>query len=142
MRPTVSPHRLARIRAAYAALAAGTIVVGLAVHLGGRRWLDPVVRDLSGDALWAMMMAWWIGAALPAARLRSRAAAALAVCFAVEFSQTIHTPALDAIRRTLPGHLVLGSGFDPRDLGAYTAGVAVAVLLERAARRRRRSTSP
>jgi len=33
-------------------------------------------------------------------------------------------------------HLVLGSGFDARDFAAYTAGVALAVLLERAARRR------
>jgi hypothetical protein len=53
-------------------------------------------------------------------------------------SQLYHAPALDALRATRAGHLVLGSGFDARDLAAYTAGVAAAVLLERAVRRRGR----
>jgi hypothetical protein len=66
-----------------------------------------------------------------------RAVAARAVCFFVEFSQLIHLPALDALRRTIVGHLALGSGFDPRDFSAYTAGVLAAVLLERAIERRR-----
>ena len=50
-----------------------------------------------------------------ATRLAWRAAVALAFCFAVEFSQLVHLPALDALRRTTAGHLALGSGFDPRD---------------------------
>jgi len=58
--------------------------------------------------------------------LRTRALAALAVCFDVESSQQFHTPMLDAIRRTVPGHLVLGSGYDPRDFVAYAAGVFAA----------------
>jgi hypothetical protein len=120
-----------RTRLRYAALAVGTIIVGLAVHLGGRGVLAPGVRDMLGDALWAMMMAWWIGALAPAASRRARAAVALGVCFAVEASQLLHTPGLDALRRTLPGHLVLGSGFDARDLLAYALGVLAAVLLER-----------
>ena len=36
-------------------------------------------------------------------------------------SQLYHTPTLDAIRATQAGQLVLGSGFDPRDLAAYVA---------------------
>ena len=40
-------------------------------------------------------------------------------------------------RRTRIGHLVLGSGFDRRDLLAYAAGVLATVLLERAWRRSR-----
>ncbi len=118
-----------RARARYVALAAGTIVVGLAVHLRGGA-LSPAVRDVLGDALWAAMVVWVISAVDPGFRLRWRALAALAVCFVVEFSQLVHLPALDALRRTLAGHLVLGSGFDPRDLSAYTAGVLAAVLLE------------
>jgi len=130
------PRRL-RARAAYLALALGTIAAGLAVHLGGAA-LGPVARDFVGDALWGMMVAWWVGAAAPGARLRTRAAVALGLCFAVEVSQLYHAPALDALRATRAGHLVLGSGFDPRDLAAYLAGVAAAVLLERASVRRRR----
>lgn len=128
-------------RAAYAALAAGTIGLGLVVHLGGGA-LAPAVRDVLGDALWAAMLTWWVGALLPARALRARAALALVGCFAVEASQLLHAPALDALRRTTLGHLVLGSDFDARDLLAYAAGVLAAVAVELAWRRaRRRSPS-
>ena len=125
-----------RARARYAALAAATIAVGLTVHRWAALPLGARARDASGDALWAAMIAWWVGAAAPGARPWARAAAALALCSAVEGSQLYHTPALDALRRTTAGHLVLGSGFDPRDLAAYAAGVLAACALEWAARRR------
>ena len=114
-------------RARYVALAVATILVGLAVHL--RAPLGPAVRDVLGDALWAAMMFWWISAAAPRVGRGRRGVIALAVCWAVELSQLVSTPGLDAVRRTLPGHLVLGSGFDPRDLAAYAAGVLVALLV-------------
>jgi hypothetical protein len=114
----------------YLVLAISTIALGLMVHLGGS-FLPPVARDVLGDALWAMMIVWLMGVAAPRLQLRTRALAALGVCVAVEFSQRYHTPFLDALRNTLPGHLILGSGFDPRDLLSYTAGVVVAVMLAR-----------
>ena len=120
---------VSRARAVYLALALATIAVGLLVHLRGAV-LGPVARDVLGDALWAAMIAWWAGALAPGARLTTRAAAAFAVCAGVEASQLLHAPALDALRATRVGHLVLGSGFDPRDLVAYAAGVAGAALLE------------
>ncbi|HET7550929.1 MAG TPA: DUF2809 domain-containing protein [Gemmatimonadaceae bacterium] len=132
------PLRL-RSRIVYVALAVGTIIVGLAVHLYGAA-LSPVARDVLGDALWAAMVAWWIGAAAPAVRLSRRAVVALAVCFAVELSQLYHAPGIDSIRETMLGHLVLGSGFDPRDFTSYAAGVLAAALLERVIMRR--SASP
>jgi Protein of unknown function (DUF2809) len=125
-----------RARVRYVALAVGTIVLGLAVQSGGGA-LSPVVRDVLGDALWAAMATWWIAAVAPAMRLAWRAAVALVLCFAVELSQLVHTPVLDALRRTTLGYLVLGSGFDPRDFAAYAGGVLAAVLLERAIARRR-----
>lgn len=124
----------ARHRVAYVALALGTIVLGLWVH--GNRALGAVARDVLGDALWATMIAWWLGALAPAARLTTRSAAAFGICVIVEISQLIHTPLLDAIRATTLGRLALGSGFDPRDFAAYALGVAVAVASERAARAR------
>jgi Protein of unknown function (DUF2809) len=120
----------------YVALAVATMALGLAVHQGGGA-LSPGVRDVLGDALWAAMVSWWIAAAAPSIRLSRRAATAIAFCFAVEFSQLYHAPALDAIRRTTAGHLVLGSGFDPRDFAAYAAGVLATVLLERSIGRQR-----
>lgn len=76
------------------------------------------------------MMVWWVSAIAPAAALRVRAVVALSICGAVEFSQLSHAPVLDAIRGTLAGRLVLGSGFDARDLVAYVAGVLAATVLE------------
>jgi hypothetical protein len=57
-------------------------------------------------------------------------AVALTICWIVEFSQLVHAPWLDGWRATTLGHLVLGSGFDPRDLVAYGLGVLVGVRLE------------
>jgi len=129
-RPRMDPGR--RHRGWYVALAALTIALGLVVHLGGET-IPPVPRDILGDALWATMLAWWVGALLPGWSLGRRAAVALAGSYVVEASQLLHTPWLDAVRRTRLGHLVLGSGFDPRDLLAYAGGVLMAMLLERAA---------
>ena len=125
-------------RLPYVALALGTIVLGLAIHEGGTA-LGTAARDVLGDALWAAMIVWWLGALAPSARLATRGSVALAICVAVELSQLLHTPALDAARRTTAGRLVLGTGFDPRDLVAYAAGVLAAVLFGRAALRRRRA---
>lgn len=119
-----------QLRLRYLLLACVTIAVGLTVHTG----LLPLAfraRDAAGDALWAMMMFWWIGAALPLVRPMVRAWLAIGVCVAVELSQLYHVPWLDAIRATTPGHLVLGSGFDARDLVAYAVGVLVAYCLDR-----------
>jgi hypothetical protein len=121
----------------FVALALATIACGLAVHFHGAA-LGFAARDALGDALWAMMIAWLLGALVPDASLATRGAAALVICFAVEASQLYRTPMLDSVRDTMAGHLVLGSGFDPRDLVAYALGVLTAALLERAVRSRPR----
>jgi hypothetical protein len=118
-------------RSRFIALAVATIAIGLAVYLRGDI-LGATVRDITGDALWATMIAWLIGAASPDAPLMKRGLAAYGICVGVELSQLIRAPWLDDLRATTLGHLALGSGFDPRDLAAYAAGVAAAVLIERA----------
>ena len=123
-----------RRRIVYGALAIGTIACGLAVHIGGNA-LSPALRDILGDMLWAVMLFWWVSVLVPARSTMIRGSLALAGCFAVEASQLVHAPMLDAMRRTTAGHLVLGSGFDPRDLMAYTGGVVAAVIVETAWRR-------
>jgi hypothetical protein len=119
-----------RARTRYVVFAVGTIALGLAVHWRGSA-LSPVMRDVLGDALWAAMVAWIVAAIAPDLRVSSRAAAALAFCIVVEITQLWHWPALDALRRTTVGQLVLGSGFDPRDLLAYAGGILATVLVER-----------
>jgi hypothetical protein len=126
-------------RATYVGLALLTIAIGLLVHTRGV--LEPTARDILGDAVWATMIVWWISAIGPNALRRQRAGVAYVICVAVELSQRYHQPALDAIRATRVGHLVLGSGFDPRDLGAYALGVAAAAMLDALLSRRSRSVS-
>jgi hypothetical protein len=123
-----------RSRLSYAVLACATIAVGLLVHLYGAG-LGPKSRDVLGDVLWAAMIVWWLGVLAPRASLRNRAIAALAICVAVELSQLYRSPMVDALRATMLGELALGSGFDPRDLAAYAAGVLAAVVVERIALR-------
>lgn len=129
--------RRVRTREWYIALALGTIALGLSVHWRGSI-LGPALRDILGDALWAAMIVWWVGAITPDTSLGVRAAVALALCAGVEVSQLYHTPMLDMARSTTVGQLVLGTGFDARDLASYTFGVLAAVFLERAVAR----TSP
>lgn len=119
-----------RRRAQFGAFAVVTIFAGIGVHFHGAP-MGYVVRDMIGDALWAMMMYWVISALAPDARIRVRAGVAFAICVAVELSQLIAFPLLDSLRHTMLGHLMLGSGFDARDFVAYAAGVVIAVMLER-----------
>ena len=133
--PNVTSHRPSRL--AYVAAAAVTIAVGLIVYLRGG-FLQPSARDIVGDTLWAAMMAWLVAVIAPGAKPLLRGSVAYAICVAVEVSQAFHSVSLDAIRATTVGHLVLGSGFDPRDLAAYATGVVAAVLLEAAARKQSR----
>lgn len=121
-----------RLRRPYLILLVTTVLAGLTVHLHGAGLAAPA-RDVLGDALWAAMILWLVTLAVPGAGLLRRAAAALAICFAVEFGQRIEHPVLRAIRGSTLGHLVIGSDFDARDLVAYTAGVAAAALIARTA---------
>ncbi|MEP6508661.1 MAG: DUF2809 domain-containing protein [Gemmatimonadales bacterium] len=125
-----------RIRAAYLLLALVTIGIGLLVHMRGEA-LGPVGRDFIGDALWAVMIVWWVSALVSRALLTTRGIVAFAICAGVELSQLYHSSALDAIRATQLGHLILGSGFDARDLVAYGFGIAAAAILDQTLIRRR-----
>jgi hypothetical protein len=116
-------------RVGYIGLACFTIVVGLLVHRGYTS-IDGAARDKLGDALWAMMMTWWVSAVIPKWSLWIRGVTALTVCAIVEWSQRVAHPLLDTLRATTVGRLVLGSGFDVMDFVAYTIGVAAAVLFE------------
>jgi len=114
----------------------GTIALGLLVHLHGQGVLRPIERDVVGDLLYAVMIVWWVGAVAPRSSVWLRGLVALLFCFAIELSQLYHGPGVDALRATLLGHLVLGSSFDWRDLGVYTAGAVAAVWGEQVVRPR------
>ena len=129
-----APRPRSRLR--YAVAVALTIAAGLASRVWARAlpwWL----AKNAGDALYATMMVFGIGFLATRARTSRVAAAALAVCFAVEFSQLYQAPWIDAVRATLPGHLVLGQGFNAFDLVCYAVGVAIGVAIERGVLHRR-----
>lgn len=117
-----------RRRSLYFALACGVVALGLA----SRRWpLFPAwLGKYPGDALWALLVFVLLGAALPRASSGRIALAALALAFAVEFSQLCAWPWLAAWRSTALGHLVLGSHFHAPDLIAYAVGVGLGWLAE------------
>ena len=122
------------LRGVYIALALATVALGLCVHWRGAAF-GATLQDVAGDVLYAVMIAWWVGAIAPRAPLPVRAAVALTFCISVEVSQLFHTTTLDSIRRTTLGQLILGSGFATRDIAAYSFGVLAASCLEYAARR-------
>ncbi len=121
-------ERPIRRRLPYVAAALATIALGLALR-ARRAALPAALADVLGDALWAAMVFWWIGALAPRASIRVRAACALAVAWTVEAAQLWRAPWLVALRGTRLGHLVLGTDFDPRDLLAYAVGIACAAAL-------------
>ncbi|MGK5078680.1 DUF2809 domain-containing protein [Janthinobacterium sp. HLX7-2] len=119
---------------------AATVLV-IALGLASRafpQWLPEVLGKYPGDALWAMMIVFALGAIATRMRTWQLALTALLICFAVEFGQLLQAPWINAIRAHPLGHLLLGSYFGWVDLVAYTAGVAIAALVDKAALFKRR----
>lgn len=105
-------------RSKYLVAVAAAIGLGLASR-AATPWKDP------GDALYATMMVFLVAASAPRLRPWIAAAVALACCVAIECSQLYRGAWVDAIRRTLPGRLVLGQGFHAFDLVDYAIGTAL-----------------
>ena len=109
------------------------ILLVIALGLLSRRFpqfLPAALGKYPGDALWALMVFLGFGFVFRRARTGVVAVAALAFSFAIEFSQLYHAPWIDAVRYTVPGRLVLGSGFMWQDLLAYAVGIGAGVLVE------------
>lgn len=106
------------------------IALGLFVRLKSS-WFPALVNLYLGDALYAAAMFFAISILFPRQPAARRAITALLICFAIEFSQLYQADWINAVRRTLPGRLLLGSGFLWSDLLAYTLGVVAAVALDR-----------
>jgi hypothetical protein len=119
---------------------AATVVV-IALGLASRAFpqlLPDALGKYPGDALWAMMIVFGLGIFATRMRTWQLALWALLVCFAVEFSQLYQAPWIVELRSHTVGHLVFGSFFGWADLIAYTAGVAVAAIIDNVALFKRR----
>lgn len=126
-----------RSRAAYAAAVLVVIALGLwsRSDAAGLPW---AVAKYAGDALWGLVVFLGVGLVLPGLPTRAAAGLAAAVAGAVEVSQLVHAPWLDAVRETLLGGLVFGTPaatFAWGDIAVYLAGIAIGALGERVMRR-------
>ncbi len=136
--PPGSRAPAARRRSAAALALAAVIAAGLTVHGLGP---DGAVTDITGDALYAV--AAFAAGVLIAPRAATLPVAGLAAawCVGVELLQLTAVPsALAAWFR--PIALVLGTGFDARDLVVYVAAVVVAAVIDAAVRSRRAAQTP
>lgn len=116
-------------RATYVLLTLPVIALGL----GSRRFgssLPEFIATYTGDTLWALAALLGLSVLAPRMPLVRRAAIALLFSFAIEISQLYHAPWIDSIRGTVPGALILGSGFLWSDLACYTVGVLIGALGE------------
>lgn len=118
-------------RIAAAVVLAAFVALGLAVHA----LPDSTASDVAGDALYACAI--YAGLVLVAAQARPILLAAIALtwCVGVELLQLTGIPL--ALGTAFPPlGLVLGSGFDARDLVVYAVAVAAAWGTDAAVQRR------
>lgn len=107
-----------------------TICTGLFVRLK-KQWFPDVINLYLGDILYAFMMFYIVSFFAVNKSRNTRAIIALIICYCIEASQLYQADWINAVRQTLPGKLVLGSGFLWSDILAYTIGVGIAFVFEK-----------
>ncbi|WP_282847860.1 DUF2809 domain-containing protein [Microbacterium oxydans] len=114
-----------RRRIILAVLAVATVAIGLVIH----RSAGGVVGDIIGDALYAVLI--YLLVALIAVRWRPLAPALVAFvfCAGVELFQLTGIPR-EWASVLPPIRLVLGSGFDGRDIAVYAVAIAMAAFVD------------
>ncbi len=122
-----------RNRAAVLSLLVVVIGLGLASRTFDQSLPGFVVAN-AGDALWTIAAYLTLAVLFPTWAPLRLGLAALGISFAVECSQLLDWTFLNAIRKTIPGRLLLGSGFLWADLLRYFAGAAVATTLDYSSR--------
>jgi hypothetical protein len=128
-----APHRRSRGKIITAIL----VVIPLGLLSRADIPLPALIATYGGDTLYATLV-YLLAALLRPTRPASQLAlVALTVAFTIEFSQLYQAPWITAVRATLPGRLVLGSGFLWSDLVCYAVGVLLGMALDLALRHRR-----
>ncbi len=116
------------------------LLVVIPLGLASRKWgadLPVFIADNAGDALWTVAVYLTVALCFPRWRSVTVGCVALAISFGVELSQLIDVDWLNALRKTLPGRLLLGAGFLWVDLVRYAVGAIAATIVDLVLRNRR-----
>lgn len=114
-----------RRRLVLSILAILTVIIGLATHRG----LPGAICDIAGDALYAILVYLLIALVVPRRTRAAVAVIAFAVCAGIELFQLTGLPR-EWASAFPPVGLVLGSGFDVRDVIVYAGAVTAAALVD------------
>lgn len=121
--------RLSRRRLVLSAILFTIIPMGLLSRMPGIG-VPEFVSSNAGDTLWTVAAYLSVGILFPKWRPLRLGVVSLAISFAVEASQLIDVGWLNAIRRTTPFNLLLGSTFVGSDLTRYTVGAVAATIAD------------
>ena len=127
-----------RRRLISAGLAVATVLAGLAVRFALRRG---VASDVAGDALYALLSYLIVVVVAPRARPTVVATSAGSLCVAIELFQLTGLPAAWAVTFP-PIALVLGTGFDARDIVVYLVAVTGAAFVDKTVNARLAAQAP
>lgn len=122
-----------RTRLTYGAAACGTILSGSALRLVPVG-LPYFIVKYGGSTIWGAMVYAMVALCIPFARVRTIVLIALALAVLSELFRFYQTPELDAFRRTLAGQLLLGRIFSIWNIAAYSTGIVIAAVADRAFR--------
>lgn len=106
-----------------------TVFCGLLVR-AKRAWLPEYINFWLGDALYAFMIYYLVSVLPLKLRAKTKFTLAFLLCCCVELSQLYQAEWINMVRHTLPGRLILGSGFLWSDIAAYLTGVAAACCVD------------
>jgi hypothetical protein len=118
----------ARSRSLYLFLYLLTVVIGI-LSRNGMIGKGPLFHKDLGDALYAVAAYFLIAVLFPKWPSLRLGAVALTYCVAIEYFKLV--PGLGAVRQTLPGKLILGTGFSYRDILMYVVGTVATTFVER-----------
>jgi hypothetical protein len=113
-----------------------TIALAIVIPLGlaSRKFAGQIpefLADHAGDFLWTVMIYLALAFLAPRWSPLKLFLIAFGISFAVELSQLINVAWLNALRKTLPGRLLLGAGFLWIDLLRYFCGALFAFAIDR-----------
>lgn len=113
------------------AIAAALVVLPLGYWIRFTPFAPEWLRDTSGGAAYVILCTLLAAIIKPNLSASQLATGAFLFTCAVEGLQAWHPAWLDAIRRTLPGRLVLGTTFAWHDFPPYAAGGIIGYALLR-----------